>query len=507
MAPTRRCASLARHLTTQLTEAGGLQLLINGQLKAAEGGATAPVINPATGAEFARVPDASGADLEEAVKAAGLAYQSWRNTTYDQRKECMVKFSQLLAAKKQEFAEALTKEQGKPLKMAMGEVDGVIASFVRVAEEAPKWMAPKVTHEDENARFEIHYRPRGVVGGIVPWNFPLSIAAGTIRSAVVTGNTIVLKPSPYTPLTAVMMAPLMREAFPPGVVNILSGPDALGQKIVEHEGVSHISFTGSAATGKRIMSTASATLKKVTLELGGNDPALVLPGTDIKAVAPKIFGKAMMNTGQVCVAIKRVFVHESQYDDMIAAMKEEAGKAKVGDGLSADTQFGPLNNAMQFEKVKGIVEEAKAKGATVVAGGSPGGGPNPNGYYYQPTILGDVQKGMRIVDEEQFGPVLPIIKYKDVQEAVKEANDTTYGLGASVWTNNPESEQTQSVALQLESGMSYINDHADGHETVPFGGVKGSGIGRNNGMDIGLSEYTDIKTVKVTKAKVAAKVQ
>jgi len=254
------------------------------------------------------------------------------------------------------------------------------------------------------------------------------------------------------------------------------------------------------------MATASATLKKVTLELGGNDPALVLPGTDIKAVAPKIFGKAMMNSGQVCVAIKRVFVHESQYDEMLSELKSQAATAKVGDGMDESTQYGPINNAMQFEKVKAIVEDAKAKGADIAIGGEAGGGPNKDGYYFPPTIVGNVSRGMRLVDEEQFGPVLPVIKYKDLNEAVKEANDTTYGLGASVWTNDAESEQTQSVALQLESGMSYINDHADGHETVPFGGVKGSGIGRNNGADIGLSEYTDLKTVKVTKAKVGAKV-
>ena len=237
-----------------------------------------------------------------------------------------------------------------------------------------------------------------------------------------------------TPLATAMLSECAQAAFPAGVVNILTGGDELGQMIVEHPKVSHISFTGSAATGKKIMATGAGTLKKVTLELGGNDPAIVLPDVDIADAAPKIFAGAMMNTGQVCVAIKRVFVHESKYEEMVDALASQANEAKtkMNDGLDPSTEWGPINNKMQFARVSELVEDAKASGARVAAGGNEFSPNGKGGFFYEPTVLADVQEGVRVVDEEQFGPVIPVLKYTDVDEALSRANDTDFGLGGSV---------------------------------------------------------------------------
>ena len=263
----------------------------------------------------------------------------------------------------------------------------------------------------------------------------------------------------------------------------MTGGDELGQMMVEHPDIAQISFTGSAATGKKIMATGAATLKKVTLELGGNDPAIVLPDVDPADAAPGIFRAAMFNTGQVCVAVKRVFVHESKYEEMVVAMGKEAAKAKaaMGNGMDKGVFYGPINNKMQLSRVEELVEDAKASGARVVAGGqrfSPTGA-NEGGFFYEPTILADVQEGVRIVDEEQFGPVMPLIKYSDVDDALFRANDTDFGLGGSVWTN--DLAKGAAIAAKIQSGVRGVNAHPGGGPGTPFGGVKQSGIGVEGG--------------------------
>jgi acyl-CoA reductase-like NAD-dependent aldehyde dehydrogenase len=349
-------------------------------------------------------------------------------------------------------------------------------------------------------RIEVHYMPRGVVGGITPWNFPLDMACNKLIPSVITGNTVVLKPSPYTPLSTVMLSKMAAKVFPAGVMNILSGGDQIGQWIVEHPDVKHISFTGSAATGKKIMATGAAQLKKVTLELGGNDAAIVMPGTDVKKIAPKIFGGAMFNTGQVCIAIKRVFVHDSQYEEMVDALGKVAKDSvkQVGDGMAQGTMYGPLNNKAQLERVEGLVEDARKNGARIVAGGKR---PAPKGYFYEPTIVADVDDNTRLVKEEQFGPALPILRYKTVDEAVERANASEYGLGGSVWANDPD--VAAPVAMQLESGMSWVNQHLNVHPKAPFGGVKSSGVGRERGSigQLGLKEFVEAKSLYVPKKK------
>eukprot|EP00944_MAST-04C_sp_MAST-4C-sp1_P000976 g976.t1 len=389
-------------------------------------------------------------------------------------------------------------EQGKPLAFATGEVAQTVRKCYSLSEK--NMLKPEVVSEDKRGRVELHYVPRGVVGGITPWNFPLAMAANKLFPAVITGNTVVLKPSPHTPLTTVMMGEIAVEAFPPGVMNILSGGNELGRWIVDHPDIVHISFTGSAATGKNIMRSAAGTLKKLTLELGGNDAAIVMPHTNIDEVAPQIFGSAMFNSGQTCVAIKRVFVHESQYEEMVKKMGEIANAAKIGDGLKKGVVYGPMNNKMQFERISELVEDAKKNGGRIVAGGGKAVLPGrEGGYFFKPTIVADLTDDDRLVKEEQFGLALPILKYEEVDEALERANSSEYGLGGSVW--GPDAEKAAEVAVKLESGMSWVNQHITGNENAPFGGVKSSGIGREGGGAIGLKEFVDIKSLYVKKLK------
>jgi len=476
-------------------------ILIGGELTFAEGGKVAPVINPATGEVFDYVPDASKADLERAIAAAKKAFQTWSQTPFQVRARAVLAFGEELERRAEDFAVNLTKEQGKPLWAAKGEVAGFVNLCKHFAQPENE-LKPEVVETNDQRRVEVHYFPRGVVGGITPWNFPLDMACNKILPSVITGNTVVVKPSPYTPLTTVMLSEVAAKAFPAGVVNILSGGDQLGQLIVEHPDVKHVTFTGSAATGKRIVATGASQLKKVTLELGGNDAAIVLPGTDVKKAAPKIFGGAMFNTGQVCIAIKRVFVHESQYEQMVEALADRAKKsvARVGDGLKEGVMWGPLNNKAQLERVEGLVEDARKTGGHIVAGGkrmAPTG--KDSAYFYEPTIIANVNDNTRIVKEEQFGPALPVLSYKTVDEALSRANNSEFGLGGSVWGDDPE--EASKVALRLESGMTWVNDHLSPSESAPFGGVKSSGVGRERGGKVGLLEFVESKSLYVPVKK------
>ena len=472
--------------------------LIDGRLTNAEGNARSHVLNPATGKAFTTVPEASRGDLERAIASAKRAFKSWKNTPFQERAACLRKFGDLLAERQAEFAKALTMEQGKPLAFATGEVALTVRKCYSLSEE--NVLKPEVVSEDKRGRVELHYVPRGVVGGITPWNFPMAMAANKLFPAVITGNTVVLKPSPHTPLTTVMMGEIAVEAFPPGVINILSGGNELGRWIVDHPDIVHISFTGSAATGKNIMRSAAGTLKKLTLELGGNDAAIVMPHTNIDEVAPQIFGSAMFNSGQTCIAIKRVFVHESQYEDFVQKMGKIADAATIGDGLEDGVVYGPMNNKMQFERISELVDDAKKNGGRIVAGGGKAVLPGrEGGFFFKPTIVADLKDDDRLVKEEQFGLALPILKYKEVDEALERANSSEYGLGGSVW--GPDAEKAAEVAVQLESGMSWVNQHLAGNENAPFGGVKSSGIGREGGGAIGLKEFVEVKSLFVKPLK------
>lgn len=399
----------------------------------------------------------------------------------------------ILLKHQDELAELLTREQGKPLSQARDEIARAASQSEGMA-KIP--IRPEVLQDDEQRRIELHYVPLGVVGIITPWNAPINLAAGPLTSALYTGNTVVLKPSPYTPLCTLKIGELLRDVFPRGVVNVLAGGDELGQWMTEHPGIDKISFTGSVETGKKVMASASRNLKRVTLELGGNDAAIVLDDVDVPKVAPKLFFAAFVNSGQVCMAIKRIYAHESIYDALCEALAAEARKQKVGDGLNPETQLGPLQNRMQYEKVISILEDTKRRGARILAGGEIPKGP---GYFIPPTIVADIDEDSRLVREEQFGPIVPVLKFKDIDDAVRRANNTRYGLSGSVWSRDPQ--RAAAIAARLEVGTAWVNQHRATSATVPFGGAKESGLGRVYSI-LGLKENMEPRVLSIMKQPV-----
>jgi acyl-CoA reductase-like NAD-dependent aldehyde dehydrogenase len=463
-------------------------LTIDGQPATAAG--TLDVINPATGHVFARCPEAGGAELDRAVDAARRAFPAWRDLGYDARARHIRGFLEALSSQKESLAQLLTLEQGKPLGQAKDEI-GRAATQSEGLTKIP--ILPQVIEDNEQRRIELQFFPLGVAGIITPWNAPINLAAGPLTSALYTGNTVVLKPSPFTPLCTLKMGELAREHFPPGVVNVLAGGDDLGRAMTAHPGIDKIAFTGSVEAGKSVMANAAQTLKRVTLELGGNDAAIVLDDVDPKAVAPKLFFASFVNSGQVCMAIKRIYVHERVYDDVCEALADEARKAKIGSGLDPQTQLGPIQNRPQYERVVGLLEDVKRSGARILAGGDV---PKGDGYFVTPTIVADVDDSSRIVREEQFGPIVPVLKFSDEDDAIRRANDTRYGLSGSVWSSNPE--RAAALASRLEVGTAWVNHHRATAATVPFGGAKESGIGRVY-SEMGLKAYLEPRVVSILR--------
>ena len=402
----------------------------------------------------------------------------------------MKKSSEVLRANQSELAELLTREQGKPLAQSAAEIDrGTAQSDGMVGIEIPT----EVLVDDKQNHIELRYRPLGVVGIITPWNAPISLALGPLVSALYTGNTVVLKPSPYTPLTTLKVAELLKDVFPPGVLNVLAGGDQLGAWMTEHPGIDKISFTGSVATGKKVLASAAATMKRVTLELGGNDPAIILDDVDPKAIAKKVFFASFVNSGQVCMAIKRIYAHESIYDELCAALVAEAKKTKIGNGLTPGTDLGPLQNKMQYDKVVDIINDTRKSGAKFLTGGEIPEGP---GYFLPPTLVTDIDESSRLVQEEQFGPIVPIMKFSDVEDAIRRANDTRYGLSGSVWAK--DTKRGAEIAARLEVGTAWVNQHRATSAFVPFGGAKESGLGRAY-SSLGLKSYMEPEVVSVAK--------
>ncbi|WP_344827080.1 aldehyde dehydrogenase family protein [Actinocorallia longicatena] len=441
------------------------------------------VVDPATGEVHAQAPDCSPEQLDAAFAAAEAAYGSWRRDE-DARRAALHAAGDLLLAGAGDLAPILVGEQGKPLKEATFEI---IGAGVWLKHFADLPMPRQVIRDDDAAFVEVVRRPMGVVAAITPWNFPLILACWKIAPALLAGNTMVLKPSPFTPLTTLRVGELFRDVLPAGVLNVVSGRDPLGAHMTVHPVPRKITFTGSVATGKRVAASAADDLKRVTLELGGNDPAIVLPDADPAAIAAKLFGAAFQNNGQVCSAIKRVYVPESLHDELVEALADQAARTKVGPGLEEGVTHGPLNNRPQFERVAGLVADALSGGARAVTGGKPVDGP---GYFFEPTLLTGVEDGSRIVDEEQFGPALPIVKYTSLDEAVARANGTHFGLSGSVW--GTDTERAAAVADELECGTAWVNTHLALHPAQPFGGFKWSGIGVENGT-WGLEGFTEVQ--------------
>ncbi|PZN27380.1 MAG: aldehyde dehydrogenase [Proteobacteria bacterium] len=464
------------------------QHLIDGELAGSE--QTLEVINPATGEVFARCPAAGRAQLDRAVEAARRAFTAWRGTSFEERAALIGRLASALRAQQDTLAELLTREQGKPLAQARDEIGRAFTQSEGMTRIA---IPVETLVDDEKSQIELHYVPLGVVGVITPWNAPVNLAAGPLTAALYTGNTVVLKPSPYTPLTTLKIGEIAREIFPPGVVNVLAGGDELGQWMSEHPGIDKISFTGSVATGKKVMASAATNLKRITLELGGNDAAIVLEDADPQAIAPRMFFACFVNSGQVCMAIKRIYAHEKIYDALCEALAEQARNAKVGDGLDPETQFGPIQNRMQYERVIGILEDTKRRGARILAGGEVLDRP---GYFITPTVVADIAEDSRLVQEEQFGPIVPVMKFSDVEDAIARANDTRYGLSGSVWSADPQ--RARAIAARLEVGTAWVNQHRATSAFVPFGGAKESGLGRQYSI-VGLKGYMEPRVVSVLK--------
>lgn len=447
-------------------------------------------INPATGKPNAEVPVSTQQDVDTAVDAAKEAYKTWSKTTYAERRKACEDFADALEKNADDFAKLLTQEQGKPLMFAKSEVAAGV-TWIRTLSsfELPE----EIVEEDDTKKIIVRYTPLGVAVGIVPWNFPIHLACGKITPSVCTGNPIIIKPSPFTPYCDLKLGELAQQFFPPGVVQVLSGDDNLGPWLTAHPGIDKISFTGSTVTGKKVMESASKTLKRVTLELGGKDPTIVCPDVDIATVAPKVATLSMLNSGQICLAIKRIYVHEDIYEPFLKAMVEHIKSLKVGDGAEEGTFLGPVQNSMQYEKVKTFFADIEKSGQKVAVGGINEDKP---GYFITPTLIDRPNESSKLATEEPFGPIVPVMTWKDESEVIDRANATRMGLGASVWATDVDTANR--IAKQLEAGSVWVNTHLELDPRAPFGGHKESGIGYEWSSG-GLRAYCNAQTLYLKK--------
>ncbi len=454
--------------------------------------------NPATGEVLGLVPVSSEQQVAQAVAAAKAAQPAWAARPDAERKALLMRVAEVLKANAEPLAEWVTREQGKPLGgVGPDQVPGsrfeLWGCEVWTQVPASLELPVDVAFEDETRRDEVHRRPYGVIAAIAPWNWPLLIAIWQIVPSLRAGNTVVVKPSEYTSIGTLEMVRLIAEVLPPGVLNTVSGAGDVGAMLVDNPQVDKIMFTGSGATGAKIAAAAARHLTPTTMELGGNDAAIVLPDADPKQIAMGLFWGAFINMGQTCACAKRLYVPDSLHDAVVAELKGLCEAMPMGDGLAQGTVMGPIQNRMQYDKVCGLVDRARADGATIVCGGQPGPGP---GNFYPLTIVTDIDDGSPLVDEEQFGPVLPVIRYRDVDDAIARANRLDVGLGASVWSAS--TERALAVAAQIQAGTVWINQHGMIHPMVPFGGTKGSGWGVEFGVD-GLKAVTQPQVISLRK--------
>lgn len=459
----------------------------------ASSAATIDVFNPATGEVIAAPPDADRAALDGAVAAAKAAFPAWAALPARTRQDYVRRIGDAIETHAEDLMRLLTREQGKARKGAEWEIGG---SAIWCREIATQSLEPHIVEQTDGRVVETRRVPLGVVGAITPWNFPVLLAIWKIAPALVAGNTMVVKPSPYTPLCTLKLGEILRDILPPGVLNVVSGGNELGAWLTEHPDVRKISFTGSTETGRKVMASASATLKRVTLELGGNDPAIVLADIDPAKTAPALFWAAFQNSAQFCVAAKRIYVHEDVYDALAQELVNFAATVKVADGSLQGTDLGPIQNKMQFGKLQDLLGDAHTQGLHFLAGGTVEEGP---GYFVPITILDNPPENSRVVTEEAFGPVLPLLKFRDIDDVVARANATEYGLAASVWSNDVG--QAKAIAERLEAGTVWINEIHSFSPHVAFGGHKQSGIGIENALE-GLAEYTNAQTIVTNRRAV-----
>jgi acyl-CoA reductase-like NAD-dependent aldehyde dehydrogenase len=465
-------------------------MTINGQMVTTDN--TLPVYNPATRSVFAQVPDASRTQLDEAVSAARQAFGLWRQTPVEERQAALERFADLLEENAEGFMALLTREQGKPRGGAEWEVFGSVAWMRAIATQR---LPEELVEETDERRVVTRFTPVGVVGAIVPWNFPILLTIWKIAPALMAGCTMIVKPSPYTPLCDLKMVELAQQILPPGVLSALSGGDELGKWMTAHPDINKIAFTGSTETGRHVMRSAADTIKRVTLELGGNDPAIVLPDVDAKALAPELFWAAFQNNAQFCNATKRVYIHEDVYDEVRDALADFiSNNISVGDGADADTDLGPIQNSMQYGKVQDYFADCHANGYQFALGGEID--ESATGWFVPVSLVDNPPDDSRIVREEPFGPILPLLKWSDENDVIARANDTIYGLGASVW--GKDLEAVERIGSQLEAGTVWLNEVHQYSPFQAFGGHKQSGLGCENSLH-GLMEYTNWQTITLNK--------
>ncbi|WP_417321108.1 aldehyde dehydrogenase family protein [Erythrobacter aureus] len=463
--------------------------LIDGEM--VDNGEWLEVLNPANEQVVGRVPACGKDELDRAVAAARRAFKDWKKTSREERQKVVQGIAAAIKENADELFRLLTSEQGKPHAQAQQEIYGAAG----LAAAQSTLTLDDVVNQDDDTRLSRTRRvPVGVVGGIVPWNFPVMMAIQKIVPALVAGCTIVLKPSPFTPLTTLRIAELIKDVVPAGTVNIITGEDSLGPMITEHPDIDKITFTGSTATGKKIMEGASGDLKRITLELGGNDASIVLPDADVEKVAEQLFWSSFSNAGQVCIAAKRIYIHKDIYDDLSKAIAEYAKTVVVGDGSQQGTGVGPIQNKKQYERVLELIQDAKDNGYKFLTGGDKD--PSGTGYYVPITILDNPPEDARIVAEEQFGPVMPLLKFDSIDEVIERANNSEYGLAGAVWTK--DTDKGVEIAEQLETGTVWINEFMHLSPFSPFGGHKQSGFGAEYGLD-GLKEFTYPQVITVKR--------
>lgn len=442
------------------------------------GGETRAVEDPATGEPIAQVPVHTEADLDRAIVHAREVQPAWAALSDEERSAALNRAADAIEQSAEALAHVLSREQGKPLNGPNARFEvGACVGWLRATAATPLPM--EVVVDDGETYAELHYRPVGLVGAITPWNWPMMIAIWQIAPALRMGNAVVTKPSEHTTLSGLALAQVMNEVLPEGVLGVVAGGGDMGAAIVADPRFGKIMFTGSTATGKKIIESSAGNVTRLTLELGGNDAGIVLPDVDPAAIAEDLFWGAFINTGQTCAALKRLYVHDDVYDAVVEALADVAQKMPMGVGLEEGNVLGPLQNRMQFDVVDGLVESAKASGARVVLGGEPDR--DAVGNFYPTTLVADIDPENPLVVEEQFGPALPIIRYRDIDEAVELANGVDVGLGASVWS--ADRDRAREIAARLEAGTVWINSHGGVHPMVPFGGVKKSGYGLEFGVE------------------------
>lgn len=445
------------------------------------------VVNPSTGDTFVEVPDCTHEELDQAVAAARKAYPAWRALSHQQRQDALRAIATVLETHGDEIAALIVREQGKPFPAAQGEIrSGLRWSRGTAAMELPI----RVAEDTPERRVEVHRVPIGVVGAITPWNFPIVQACWKILPALLAGNTVVLKPSPFTPVATLRLGELLQRVLPPGVLNVVSGSDRLGPWMTEHPQIDKISFTGSTATGRLVMRSASATLKRLTLELGGNDAAIVLADADLDKAVEGLAWGAMRNAGQICSATKRIYVHDSIYEQFAKMFSDRVAAVRFDLPEVGDAEVGPVQNAAQFARVRGILADSRNAGHSFLLDHAEE--PQSPGFLIRPAIVDNPPDDSRIVVEEQFGPVVPLLRFSDVDEVIARANASQYGLGVSIWS--ADLDRARELGMAIECGTVWVNETQYVSPDFPFGGHKQSGLGAENGLE-GLLAYTETQTL------------